>query len=75
MELDGNRIRALRLRKVWTQTELAERADLTESTVNRLERGLQRAHIGTVRKLASALDVAPGEIVRSYDREEDSASG
>jgi transcriptional regulator with XRE-family HTH domain len=72
VQIDRDRIRELRLRQVLTQVELADRAGLTESTINRLERGLQKAHIGTVRKLAGALGVEPAEII-VFDVERESA--
>lgn len=63
MEVNGDRVSELRRAKFLTQVELAQRAGLTESTVSRLERGLQLARISTVRKLAGALGVEPAEIV------------
>jgi transcriptional regulator with XRE-family HTH domain len=35
----GQRIRALRLREGWTQTDLAQRAGVSRPTIERLERG------------------------------------
>ena len=63
MELDSYRFRALRLGRLLTQAELAERAGVTESTVNRIEQGHQAARISTVRKLASVLGVPPAELL------------
>jgi transcriptional regulator with XRE-family HTH domain len=74
VQIDRDRIRELRLRQVLTQVELADRAGLTESTINRLERGLQKAHIGTVRKLAGALGVEPAEIIVFEDERESTVS-
>ena len=45
-----------------SQKELAERAGLTEATVNRLEKSRHKPIFKTIRKLAEALGVAPGEI-------------
>ena len=57
------RLMILRRRAFLTQRELAQRAGLSEVTVNRLEQGKQTARISTIRKLASALGVVPEELV------------
>ncbi|HLF08389.1 MAG TPA: helix-turn-helix transcriptional regulator [Dehalococcoidia bacterium] len=56
-------MKILRQRAFLTQRELAQRAGLSEVTVNRLEQGKQTARISTIRKLASALGVVPEELV------------
>lgn len=38
-------------------------AEVSSGTVYRLENGLRGAYPGTVRKLASALGVTPGELI------------
>ena len=57
------RLRAWRERRALTQRELAAKAGLTVSTVNRLENGLQEARISSLRKLAEALAVDPGALI------------
>ena len=57
------RLREVRLRKVLTQEELAQRSGVAEATISRIESGQQEARISTVRKLAAALGVEPGELV------------
>ena len=57
------RLREVRERKLMTQTELAERAGLTLSTISRLENGLQRPRISTARVLAEALGVQPEDLI------------
>ena len=57
------KLREVRERLFVTQAELAERTGLTVSTVSRLENGLQRPRISTVRKLADALGVEPETLV------------
>jgi transcriptional regulator with XRE-family HTH domain len=61
MRLAG--LRAVRQRRFLTQAELAERAGMSETTVNRLENQLQDARISTVRRLAEALGVQPEELI------------
>jgi transcriptional regulator with XRE-family HTH domain len=68
MEIDGNRLRELRLSLLLTQVELAQQAELTESTVNRLELGHHPARISSVRKLAKALGVPPSELLAGSQR-------
>ena len=63
MELSPERLRATRQRRFMTQAELADKAEMTESTINRLEQGVQAPRISTVRKLAKALDVKPEELI------------
>jgi len=71
MDVDGSRMRELRLAKMLTQQELATQSDTTESTVNRLENSLQRARISTVRKLAGALGVEPQALLRTTQSAQD----
>ncbi len=63
MDLIPSKLREVRRRRMLTQAELAERAGTTEATINRLENGLQRPRIGTVRRLAAVLDVAAEELI------------
>jgi transcriptional regulator with XRE-family HTH domain len=63
MQLNPSRLREARLRRMLTQDELAARAGTTEATVNRLENGLQRPRISTVRKLAAVLGVMPEDLI------------
>jgi DNA-binding XRE family transcriptional regulator len=55
-------LKTLRLRKLLTQAELAEKAGICRDTANQVERGKQEPEIRTIRKLARALKVKPGEI-------------
>ncbi len=70
MQLNPSRLREARLRRMLTQDELAARAGTTEATVNRLENGLQRPRISTVRKLADVLGVKPEELI-DWEREDE----
>lgn len=45
-----------------TQEELADAADLTQSTISRLEKSGRRPHSKTLRKLAYALGVEPEQL-------------
>jgi transcriptional regulator with XRE-family HTH domain len=52
-------LRERRRRRGLSQKELGELARVSPGTVYRLENGLRGAYPGTVRKLATALEVAP----------------
>ena len=53
----------IRTKQFLTQRELAARAGVTVSTVNRLERRLQNPTFKTIKALAKALNVDPAEII------------
>ncbi len=55
-------LKELRLKLFITQAELATKVEITTETVNRLERGNRKPSLKTIRKLAKALGVEPGEI-------------
>jgi len=58
-------IRKLRLKKNWTQEELAEYADLAYRHVQRLEsiRNPPPAKIDTIEKLAKAFKISPAKLL------------
>ena len=55
-------LKELRLKQFVSQAELARKAGLATATVNRLENGRRKPSFITIRKLAKALGVEPGEI-------------
>ena len=59
----GDRLRDLRVRRALTQEELADKANVGTNTVARLERNDTEPHLSTLRKLASALNVDPSELI------------
>jgi transcriptional regulator with XRE-family HTH domain len=56
-------LRRVRERLFVTQAELAERTGVAESTISRIESGLQRPRISTIRKVAAGLGVPPEELI------------
>lgn len=50
-------IAALRKKRGWTQTDLAELSHLTQPTVSRAERGDDSTTMSTLKSIAAALDV------------------
>jgi transcriptional regulator with XRE-family HTH domain len=59
------RLKSVRLAKMLSQEELAEKAGLTRVAITRLERGDVDARFRTVRKLAEALGVEPTELTEA----------
>lgn len=57
LSLDPDRLKRLRLERALTQSELAEQAELHFTTLSRIENGIQRANVSSIRRLASALKV------------------
>jgi transcriptional regulator with XRE-family HTH domain len=57
---------SLRLAAALSQRELAKKAGVSYVTVARLEGG-RNAHPRTIRKLAAALKVSPGELMHNGD--------
>ncbi len=64
------RLKEWRERRLLTQRELAERVGVTPGTINRIERGVHRPQLSTVRKLAEALGVHADDLVEWEARPE-----
>jgi transcriptional regulator with XRE-family HTH domain len=65
VEVDVEKLRELRRRRVLTMEELAKKAGVGRNTVWRLEHGVMGAQPRTIRKLATALGVEPEELVKT----------
>jgi transcriptional regulator with XRE-family HTH domain len=59
----GKKLKEVRTRRLLTQEELAEKADVSAATVVNIERNNQEPHFRTIRKLAKALDIDPTELL------------
>ena len=57
-----NKLKTLRESHFLSQEDLAKISNMTVSTINRLENGKQKPRLTTIRKLAKALKVKPGDI-------------
>lgn len=57
------RLREIRERLFITQAELADRSGVAESNISRIESGVQVPRISTIKRLAMALGVSPGDLV------------
>jgi transcriptional regulator with XRE-family HTH domain len=64
----GENAYRLRRRGGWTQKQLADRMDVSESEVRRFESGEDDMKISTLTRLADALGVKPGELLRHARR-------
>ena len=62
VEVNRDRLKALRRKRVLTLRELGERADVSKDTISRVER-TGKAYPSTIRKLAVALGVDASELV------------
>lgn len=58
------KIREFRQRLFLSQEELAEKTGIGRATIARLEAGKNKPHGRTVRALAAALGVEPGELIK-----------
>ena len=59
----GQKVRQLREERFLSMAELAEQAGISKNTLFRIETGNYSAIPRTVRKLADALGVPPGDLV------------
>ncbi len=60
---DADKVRTYLAGQRALQRELAEQVGVTQGTINRIERGVHRPRLGTVRKLAEVLGVDPDELI------------
>lgn len=64
-------IAQLRLKKGWSQAELAKRASTSQSYIARLELGNVDPQVSTVIKIAKALDLPVAAVVEAISPEDD----
>ena len=58
-----DQLKALRLRKGFTQGDLAEKLGVEQPTVQRWEKGKREPSLGQLIELARALDIEPGALI------------
>ena len=63
MKIDGEKLRRLRLRRLWLIGDLADASGVHRNQISTYELGKAGAHPDTIRKLAEALDVDPRELL------------
>lgn len=60
----GNRVRALRLKKKWSQEDLAHESGLARSFTGAIERGEKDLRLTTLVKLANTFQVPIGQLFK-----------
>lgn len=65
----GQRLRALRTDRGWSQEELAHRADLDRTYVSGVERGVRNPTLDVITKFARTLDIEIADLFPRGDRE------
>ena len=63
MQIDGEKLRRLRKRRLWLIGDLADASGVHRNLISTYELGKAGAHPDTIRKLAEALDVDPHELL------------
>jgi transcriptional regulator with XRE-family HTH domain len=66
-EVDGQRLRQLRVERALSLRALDERSGVAFATINNLENGNRPARLVTIRKLAEALGVEPKELMKGEE--------
>ncbi len=59
----GSNLRAARKKLGLTQEQVAERSGVHPTEVSRIEAGKRDPQVSTLRKLAAAVEVSPGELL------------
>jgi DNA-binding Xre family transcriptional regulator len=70
VEVSVERLQELRRRRVMSISDLSEVSGVHRNTIHRIEQG-KPAYTTTIRKLAKALEVEPGELVEPKRQGED----
>lgn len=70
---DGETIRTMRMKKGWSQTQLARELSTSQPHIVRIERGTENLTIETCRKLCLALEVDMNELDLALKRQSDIA--
>ena len=66
-EVDGQKLRQLRVEMALSLRALKERSGVAYDTINKLENGHRPARLVTIRKLADALGVEPKELMKGEE--------
>jgi XRE family transcriptional regulator, regulator of sulfur utilization len=66
-EVNGQRLRHLRVQRALSLRALAERSGVAFDTINKLELGHRPARLVTIRKLADALGVEPRVLMKGEE--------
>ncbi len=69
----GNRLRAIRKQRGFTQMDVADKADISDRTYADIERGFQNMRINTLCKICTSLEITPDYLLVD-NQEEDLAN-
>ncbi len=64
----GDNLRAERDKRAWTQAKLAERADVDQTFISGIERGVRNPTVITIAKLAKALGVSAADLCGGIEK-------
>jgi transcriptional regulator with XRE-family HTH domain len=64
----GERMREVRQKQGLTQVELSERSGLPQARISELERGARMPNLGTILRLAVALECKVTDLMSVFDR-------
>jgi transcriptional regulator with XRE-family HTH domain len=67
VEVDGQKLRRLRMQRVWLIADLARESGVHRNIISKLEKGKGGAYPETIRKLAEALGVDAHELVNTEE--------
>jgi transcriptional regulator with XRE-family HTH domain len=59
----GERVRAERIKRFWTQERLAARAALSQKALSKIENNEVEPRFSTILKIAEALGIEPSQLV------------
>ncbi len=65
MEVDGQKLRKLRSRRLWLIGDLATESGVHRNVISKLENDRGGAYPETIRKIAEALGVDPAELIKA----------
>jgi transcriptional regulator with XRE-family HTH domain len=60
----GRNLRRAREQAGLTQEEVAERSGVHSTEISRMERGMRDPRVSTLERLAKALEISPGDLLR-----------
>lgn len=66
----GNRLLKARKNAGFTQSEVAEKASISERTYADIERGTKNMRVDTLCRICIALNITPDYLLADYDKEE-----
>jgi len=72
MQIVAEKVKKYRLKKGWTQEELAERAEVSHAFVNQIENCKRDMTLGYCYQICNALAITPNDLLMSDIQENDS---